>query len=152
MEFLPAGENVWSIGALDVDGEPPRNDASFVEFVRTMPDPTPYDLLRSAQPISDIQVHQYRESRVIRYDQMESAPRGLVTLGDAFCSLDPDYTQGVTMAALGALTLKDCLLACKGQLDGLPRLFHLKLAGGAFQRPQTKAVLTFGECQLVYWS
>jgi 2-polyprenyl-6-methoxyphenol hydroxylase-like FAD-dependent oxidoreductase len=44
-----------------------------------------------------------------RYDQMPRFPSGLVVIGDALCSLDPTYGQGMTMAALQAVTLRDCL-------------------------------------------
>jgi 2-polyprenyl-6-methoxyphenol hydroxylase-like FAD-dependent oxidoreductase len=44
-----------------------------------------------------------------RYHQMRKFPSGLVVIGDALCSLDPTYGQGMTMAAPQALTLRDCL-------------------------------------------
>jgi 2-polyprenyl-6-methoxyphenol hydroxylase-like FAD-dependent oxidoreductase len=46
-----------------------------------------------------------------RYDQMSRFPSGLLVIGDGLCSLDPTYGQGMTIAALEALTLRDCLRA-----------------------------------------
>ncbi|OSC21765.1 FAD-dependent oxidoreductase [Mycobacterium vulneris] len=46
-----------------------------------------------------------------RYDQLAEFPSGLLVIGDALCSLDPTYGQGMTIAALEALTLRDCLRA-----------------------------------------
>jgi hypothetical protein len=44
-----------------------------------------------------------------------------VVIGDALCSLDPTYGQGMTMAALQALTLRDCL--SDGRSDLAQRFF-----------------------------
>ena len=56
---------------------------------------------------------------------MSELPEGLVVLGDALCHLNPMYGQGMTMAALQALALRDCLEA--GVAD-LPRRFYMAAA------------------------
>jgi hypothetical protein len=43
------------------------------------------------------------------FEQMSRFPEGLVILGDAACSINPIYGQGMTTAALDASTLNDCL-------------------------------------------
>ncbi len=52
---------------------------------------------------------------------MPHLPEGLVVVGDALCNLNPLHGQGMTMAALQALALRDCLRT--GHTD-LPRRFY----------------------------
>lgn len=47
-------------------------------------------------------------------------PEGLLVVGDAVCSFNPIYAQGMTVAAVEALVLRDCL--ARGAAD-LPRRF-----------------------------
>jgi 2-polyprenyl-6-methoxyphenol hydroxylase-like FAD-dependent oxidoreductase len=65
--------------------------------------------LRQAHPIGEAVTYQHTAAIWRRYDQMSRFPSGLLVIGDALCSLDPTYGQGMTIAALEALTLRDCL-------------------------------------------
>lgn len=79
------------------------------------------DGLRRAQPVEEIAVFRNPAAVWRRYDQMPRFPRGLVVIGDGLCSLDPTYGQGMTMAALQALALRDCLRS--GDTDLAQRFF-----------------------------
>lgn len=65
--------------------------------------------LRDATPVGDIAVSRDTGALWHRYDRMPRFPAGLVVIGDALCRLNPLHGQGMTMAALQALALRDCL-------------------------------------------
>jgi 2-polyprenyl-6-methoxyphenol hydroxylase-like FAD-dependent oxidoreductase len=65
--------------------------------------------LRSAQPLDTVAIARNTGGVWRRYDRMQDFPAGLLVIGDALCSLNPIYGQGITMAALEALALQGYL-------------------------------------------
>lgn len=65
--------------------------------------------LRAAEPLGDVHARHYPTSLWRRYDKLNRFPKGLVVIGDAVCSFNPVYGQGMTSSALQARALRDCL-------------------------------------------
>ena len=112
---------------------PPSDDAGFLEFARSMPVPTVYDAIRSAEPLTPIKTHRGTENRLRRFERAKQLPDNFVLLGDAVCAFNPVYGQGMTTASLGALALQDTLreqqrLHPDGSCNGLSRRFQKRLA------------------------
>ena len=76
--------------------------------------------IRAAEPLGEPAQHRFPSSRWRRYDKARLLPDGLLVVGDAVCSFNPIYGQGMTVAALEALALRNCLT--RGTTD-LPRRF-----------------------------
>lgn len=106
---------------------PPTDEAGFLEFARSLRVPLLYDLLKDAQPLSPIYSYRRTENCWRHYERLQRLPDGIMAIGDAVCVFNPVYGQGMTTAALGAITLDRCLK--QSQLPkGFPLRFHKQLA------------------------
>jgi 2-polyprenyl-6-methoxyphenol hydroxylase-like FAD-dependent oxidoreductase len=107
---------------LGVDGEPPTDLVGMRALAEQFTPPSIVAGLRSAEPLGDVATSRYLGSVWRRYDRMPRFPAGLLVIGDALCTLNPIWGQGMTMAALEALALRDCLLS--GNADVANRFFR----------------------------
>jgi 2-polyprenyl-6-methoxyphenol hydroxylase-like FAD-dependent oxidoreductase len=107
------------------DGDPPTTFDEMVAVVEQMLPASIIDGLRGATPAGEVSIARSTAAVWRRYDRTAELPEGLVVLGDALCHLNPMYGQGMSMAALQAVALRDCLEV--GFAD-LPRRFYLAAA------------------------
>lgn len=110
------------------DHRPPADEEGFHAFARSLPVPELYDAIRSAEPLGPIVPYRYPAYQRRHYERVARHPEGLVVLGDAACSFNPVYGQGMTAGVLGATALGDCLRSGGASLTGLPGRFHRRLA------------------------
>jgi len=84
------------------------NDASVLAYARSLPQPEVAEFLEHAERISEFSTYQFREARLRHYEELAQFPACTVVLGDALCSVDPVFGQGMTVAALSARILEAC--------------------------------------------
>lgn len=126
--------NRWIVTLIGVGRDyPPTDEAGFLDFAQSLRSPILYQAIKDAQPISPIYGYKRTENSLRYYEKLSRLPEGLIMVGDAVCAFNPVYGQGMTTAALGALTLDECLSKqlskqSQGNLIGFPRYFQKQLS------------------------
>jgi 2-polyprenyl-6-methoxyphenol hydroxylase-like FAD-dependent oxidoreductase len=85
------------------------DDAAFTEFAASLPQPEVAEFLAQAVRVSDFHAYRYREARLRHYAELSRRPPATIVIGDALCSVDPVFGQGMTVAALAGNVLERAL-------------------------------------------
>ncbi|MFW3171180.1 FAD-dependent oxidoreductase [Geodermatophilus sp. CPCC 206100] len=122
--FLLAQEGDRWICALGgyLGDRPPIDPEGFEAYAATLPSPMVSEVISRAVPVDEPRRYRFPASVRRRFERLRRSPEGLLVLGDAVCSFDPVYGQGMTVACLEALALRDVLRRGPAPAD-LPREF-----------------------------
>ena len=121
----PGGRWVCTLGGYLGEAAPTDLDG-FRAFAATLPSAHLADALAGLTPIGEARTFKYHASTWRRYDRMRRFPEGFLVFGDAVCSFNPIFGQGMTVAAREALALRRCL-----QRHGTTRLAKRFFAAAA---------------------
>lgn len=127
--IIPIEGNRWLATVIGLaDEKVPRQDDSFLEFARSLSTPAMFDALVEAQPLSPVDVYSFSGNQRRHYETNASLPDRLMVTGDAMCSFNPRFGQGMTVAAMEAVALASILQTSGSSLDGVATAFHRRAA------------------------
>ena len=100
----------WHVTLAGMAGNsPPTDEEGFLQWARDLPDPSIYEAVRLAQPLTPIRGYGTPENHLRHFERLQRWPTGFIVTGDAVCAFNPIYGQGMTVSALDAMTLQRCL-------------------------------------------
>jgi 2-polyprenyl-6-methoxyphenol hydroxylase-like FAD-dependent oxidoreductase len=119
----------WLVKLAGVHDDVPGTTADEVlAFARSLLTPAVAQFVEHAGPLSSVASYRFPSSQRRHYENIPRLLPGFVTLGDAACSFNPIYGQGMACAALQAEALGDTVRAVGLGSEQLPRRFHRRAA------------------------
>lgn len=108
--ILPIEDDQWHVSIGGFAGHhPPNDEAGFMQWARDLPDPSLYEAIRIAEPLTPIRGYRTTINTLRHFEKLKRWPKNLVVTGDAVCGFNPIYGQGMSTSAIDALALRRVL-------------------------------------------
>ncbi|MCZ2857513.1 FAD-dependent oxidoreductase [Blastococcus sp. VKM Ac-2987] len=103
---LAVEEGRWLVTLIGMLGErPPADLGGFTDYAAGLWSSDLHDVVAGAEPIGEATRAAFPSFTRHRYDRLRRLPEGYLVAGDAVCSFDPRFGQGMTVAIIEALEL-----------------------------------------------
>jgi len=122
---------IVAVAVRGTDTPLPNDYAGVLAIAERLPHPAPFELMRDADPLTPISRFGFPASVQRHYERLERVPHGFVCIGDAICSFNPIWGQGMSVAVLEARALGELLEQTAGDpvaLAALPGAFYAQAA------------------------
>ena len=138
--LLPMEGDRWIVTVAGVNGESaPTDPDAMLAYARTLESPVIAEVMEMSEPLTDPVTHRFPANQRRHIERMRRFPLGWVPIGDAVCSFNPIYGQGMTTAALQAQALGQQLDRA-GRIDRSFARAYFKAAGRTVSTPWSIAV------------
>ena len=138
--LLPMEHDRWIVTIAGVNGETaPTDPDGMLAYARTLDSPVIADVMEVSEPLTEPVTHRFPANTRRHVERMRRFPLGWVLLGDAVCSFNPIYGQGMTTAAQQA----DALARQLDRAGAIDRSFaraYFKAASRTVNTPWSIAV------------
>jgi 2-polyprenyl-6-methoxyphenol hydroxylase-like FAD-dependent oxidoreductase len=119
----------WIVTLAGVHGDrAPTHDPGFLEFAVTLPTGDVADVIRNEEPLTPIVTHRLPSNQWRHFEKLDRHLPGFLAIGDAICSFNPIYGQGMSSAALQAVALGSSIDAVGIDSPSLPDRFYKQAA------------------------
>jgi 2-polyprenyl-6-methoxyphenol hydroxylase-like FAD-dependent oxidoreductase len=146
--LLPVEDGRWiaTLGS-SFGAAAPTDEESFRSVARSLPAPEFSRVLERSAALTTVVNHRLSSNRRRRYEKLERVPAGFLAVGDAICSFNPVYAQGMSSAILEAVALGEAI-ATHDNDARLVRAFYRRAAKiiAAPWQLSIGADLAFPEC------
>ncbi|MFV8749305.1 NAD(P)/FAD-dependent oxidoreductase [Nannocystaceae bacterium ST9] len=139
----------WQVTMIGYHGDhPPTDPDEFVGWSKTLAQPTLHDSLVGAKPTTPLRRYTFPHQLRRRFEAMK-LPDGYVILGDATCSFDPTFGQGMSIAAmqaelLGKLVGRRSTQKIQARLAGMATIPWSMTSSEAHRWAETRGPEPFG--------